>query len=88
MPLIPLALLKRNALRKGVFGPSTGWKAVAVVAFGGPLLRRLGSKQADVLTIEKLKPGESVTVSTFPALTRTERKVAKRARRQARRTAA
>ena len=84
MPLIPVVAvttLKRQALRKGVMGPSTGWKIVAVFAFGGPIVRRLVSKQTDVLTIETLKPGESVNISTYPALTRAERKQAKRARR-------
>lgn len=91
MPLIPAvvaATVKRNAIRKGVFGSSTGWKAVAVVAFGGSLLRRLASKQADVLTVDKLEPGQSILVSTFPAPTRAQRKATKRDRRRSRRPAA
>lgn len=86
MPLIPVvavATLKRQALRKGVLGQSSAWKLVAVVAFGGPLLRRMVSKKTDVLTVEKLEPGQAILITTMAALNRAERKQAKRARRSA-----
>lgn len=67
MPLVPVlavATLKRRALRQGVFGQSLGWRLVAVVVFGGPLLRRLVSKQSEVLAVDTLRPGESILVTT------------------------
>jgi hypothetical protein len=86
MPLIPavaVATLKRQSLRKGVLGQSLAWKLVAVVAFGGPLIRRMVSRNADVLTVEKLEPGQAILITTMAALSRAERKQAKRARRAA-----
>jgi hypothetical protein len=86
MPLVPVvvtATLKREALRKGIFGQSLAWKLVAVVAFGGPLVRRLVSKSPDVLTVEKLQPGQAILITTMAALSRAERKQARRARRAA-----
>lgn len=84
MPLIPAAamvVLKRSALRKGVFGASTGWKAVAAVVFGGTFLRRLVSKQAEVVSVEKLRPGQTVTITSIERTTRRQRRRA--GRRQA-----
>jgi hypothetical protein len=84
MPLIPVAavsLLKRRAVRKGVMGQSTAWRAVALVAFVGPFVRRRLSKDADTLAIDALKPGESILIRTAPAPTRAERKQARKVRK-------
>ncbi|CAN5395790.1 hypothetical protein BH23ACT3_BH23ACT3_07230 [soil metagenome] len=86
MPLIPVvvaATLKRKALRKGILGQSLLWKLVAVAAFGGPLIRRMVSKHPDVLTVEKLEPGQAMLIITMAALNRAERKQARRTRRAA-----
>ncbi len=77
MALIPaatVAVLKRRALRDGIFGQSTAWKLVAVVAFGGPLLRRLVSKRSEVVLIEELRPGESMQITPIAPAGRRSRR--------------
>lgn len=77
----PAFLIRQNALYKGVLGPSRGWKLVALVVFGRGLARRFFGKRPDHLGIEKLVPGQSVTVSAIAPPTRQERRAARRARR-------
>ena len=86
--LSPAFLIRNNALYRGVLGPSKFWKAVAVVVFGRGLLRQVFGKHPDVLGTEKLRAGQSVTITSIPASTRAERKQAKRARRRRARRAA
>lgn len=82
MPLIPttaIVLLKRNALRKGVMGNSGGWKAIAVVVFGGRFLKKILVKEPEVVSVEKLRPGQTVTITSIERDTRRNRRRARRA---------
>ncbi|MEX2626285.1 MAG: hypothetical protein WD225_05340 [Ilumatobacteraceae bacterium] len=77
MPLLPAAavsVLKRRALRDGIFGQSTAWRVVAVVAFGAPLVRRLVAKRPDVVLIEELLPGESMQITPIAPTSRRSRR--------------
>lgn len=81
MPLVPLttvAVLKRRALREGVFGGSWQWRLVAVVVFGLPLLRRAMSKEAEVVLIEELRAGDRMVITPIAAPSRRERRRARR----------
>lgn len=55
-----------NAVRKGLLGGDRRWQA----AFVAILVLRIGRKalvrDAETLTIERLQPGESVTIRTLP----------------------
>jgi hypothetical protein len=76
MMLRPSILLRRKALRAGVFGNSTLWKVMAVVLFGSSTLRRVFGKQPEVIETAVLKgAGHLMTIET---MSRTE------ARRRAR----
>lgn len=75
LPAAAVAVVKRRALRDGIFGQSAAWKFVAVVAFGGPLLRRLIAKRPEVVLIEELRPGESMQITPIaPAGRRSRRR--------------
>ena len=75
--LAPSVLLRRNALYKGLLGGSRGWLAVGAVMWGGGFLKRALGKQTEVLTIEKLAPGQGLRIDTFKPDTR---RAARRAR--------
>ena len=77
MALVPLAALRRKALVRGVLGGDRGWLAVGAVLWGGGLLKRAVTKQTELLTIEKLAPGQGLRIDTFKPDTR---RAARRAR--------
>lgn len=58
-----LALVRRRALRRGLWEGRPGWRAVAVVWLGASALRRLMGPRNVTLTSEKLRPGQTVVVS-------------------------
>lgn len=65
--LRPAVVVRRKALYDGVFGPSVVWKAVAAVVFGRGVLRRLVSKQPEVIGTERLEPGQWIRIEALPA---------------------
>ncbi len=76
----PTTLLRHNALHKGLLGGRRGWLLVGAFMWGPRLLKRLLGRTEEVLTIERLAPGETVTITTLRPPTRAERKAAARAR--------
>jgi hypothetical protein len=68
--LRPSALLRRNALYRGVLGGSPAWMAVGAVIFGKRFAKKAFGKQVQVLTIEKLLPGQSMRIDTIKPKTR------------------
>lgn len=76
----PKTFLRHNALHKGVLGGRRGWLLVGVFMWGPRLLRRVFGRTEEVLTTERLAPGETVTITTLRPPTRAERKAAARAR--------
>jgi hypothetical protein len=58
------AFLRARSLRRGFFGGSRGWFAVGVVVWGARLMRRLVGRRPEVVAVEKVDPGRSVTVSS------------------------
>lgn len=77
--LSPTALLRRNAIYKGVFGGSRGWMAVGVVLWSPRLFRKYFGKQPEIVATEKLTAGQFVRVESIAAPTRKQRKAIKRA---------
>lgn len=68
--LRPSFVIRRNAMRKGVLGPSTMWKAVAVVVFGRRTLKLLFGRHAEDLGKRTLGVGQVLTVAAAVPLTR------------------
>lgn len=81
MGLIPVVLrpgfiLRRNAMRKGLLGPSNLWKIVALVVFGRSTITRMFGRRPDVLGTRTIGVGHVVSVAVAAPL---GRKQAKRA---------
>jgi hypothetical protein len=72
--LSPAILIRRTALTKGVLGPSRLWRFVAIVVFGWRFLNRFFGREEETLTIDRLAPGESLTVRTVRPPTRREKR--------------
>ncbi|MGB0114599.1 MAG: hypothetical protein WBP59_15380 [Ilumatobacteraceae bacterium] len=79
MALVPITLrpsfiIRRNAMRKGVLGPSTLWKVVAVYVFGRGTLKKVFGKHPEVLAKRKIGVGHVMTVAAAVPLTRKQSK--------------
>lgn len=85
MPLVPHAyrpsvVIRRKALRLGVFGASKLWKAVAVVVFGKTTMKKFFGRNEEVVQVARLKGGgRLMQVETIKPLTRRDRRRARRA---------
>jgi hypothetical protein len=85
--LSPFALARRNGLYKGLIGGDRRWLAVGGTLWGLRLLRKAMGKSEQVVAVEKLKPGEWMSLRTIsPAEQHAERLAAKQARRTGKRT--
>ena len=76
-------LVRRRALMEGVFGNDRAWRVVAAVLFGRSLMKKLFGRTTEVLTIERLAPGQGMVLRTIPYVSRRARRRAARARRVA-----
>ena len=56
-------LLRRNGVRKGIFGGSRGWAAVAVGTWGYTTLKRMARREPELVFSEELKPGQRIIIS-------------------------
>ena len=57
--------LVRIGFARGI-GGSRAWLTVGVVAGGLRLLRRMAKREADVVYLEELHPGQSLVIEHFP----------------------
>ena len=57
--------LVRIGFARGI-GGSRAWLAVGIVAGGLRMLRKLAKREADVVYLEELHPGQSVVIQHFP----------------------
>jgi hypothetical protein len=73
-----MALLRRNALYKGLFGGARGWMAVGAVLWMPRVLKRLFGRNEEIVATEVLKPGESVHLAAIRPPTRRMRRAAAR----------
>jgi len=79
MALVPVTarpsfIIRRNALRKGVLGPSVLWKVVAVFVFGGSTVKKVFGKQPQNLGMRTIRVGSVMTVAASAPLTRRQAK--------------
>jgi hypothetical protein len=62
--LVPaLAGLRRRAMRQGLLEGKSGWQAIALVMLGISVIKRLSGPKVEILASEKLRPGQSVSVT-------------------------
>ncbi len=72
--LRPKYLIRRRALRSGVFGPSRLWRYIAFAIIFENGLRRFFGKQPDRLGTRRIGVGHVITVASYVPLTRKQRK--------------
>lgn len=75
--LSPTALVRRNAIYKGVLGGSRPWMVLGGIFWFATFLRRSLGKNPVLVATEVLRPGEFVTIRTISPPTRAQRKAAK-----------
>lgn len=80
MLLRPMSYLRRNALRKGLLGGNPAWVVVGVMVWAPRVMRRLFGRTEELVSSERLKPGQFVRVEALPTPTRAQRKAARRAK--------
>jgi len=84
--LSPLALARRNGLYKGLIGGDRRWLVVGGVVWGARFLRKSLGKSEQVVALEKLQPGQWMSLRTIsPAQLKAEKRGRKVARKAARR---
>lgn len=76
----PMALLRANAVRKGVMRGSGPWTVVAVVLWAPKVLRWLFGRRSEVLGTVKVAPGEAIRIDAVRAAPGRRRTSAKSAR--------
>jgi hypothetical protein len=63
--LSPSAFMRREAVRRGMFGGDRSWQMIGAVYFGSRFLRSVVGKQVEVVSVEELKRGQTVTVTAL-----------------------
>ncbi len=82
--LSPIAYGRRNGLYKGLLGGDRRWLAVGGTLWAMRALRKAFGHTETVVTLEKMEPGQWMSLRTIAPPTRRERKAAKRAGRATR----
>lgn len=72
--LRPKYLVRRKALRNGLFGPSHLWRAIAFWIIGSNALKKTFGKSPERLGKRRIGVGHVLTVATSAPLTRKQRK--------------
>jgi hypothetical protein len=75
-------LIRTRATSKGLFGGSRGWMTVWALLTGKKFVGKYLGKDAQIVSLERLKPGESMTLSAIATPTRKERKSAVRSAKE------
>ncbi|MFZ9540895.1 MAG: hypothetical protein ACO292_07120 [Ilumatobacteraceae bacterium] len=60
-----LSYLRARSLKDGFGRGRRGWFIVGVVVWGARLLRRVTGRRPQVVSIESLKPGQTMSVSAL-----------------------
>jgi hypothetical protein len=71
--LSPASLIRTRAITHGVIGGGRGWQIIAALIFGRRFLQRALGRTPETLTIDTLKPGQSMTITTMPVGKRSRR---------------
>lgn len=72
------AVVRSKAVRKGLIGGSRGWMVVGVLVYGWKALRWLTARRPELVSVERIEPGQTVQITTVAAPSRRERRAAKR----------
>lgn len=83
--LRPSYYIRRASINKGLFGDDRFWRMVFILMTGRKVLRKLMGSGAEVVALEKLKPGQFVRIEAIDPQTLDPQK---RSRRRLRRASA
>ena len=73
--------LRTRGFKDGVLSGRQGWLVIGALVWTGRLLKRLLSRPAQLVAVERLEPGQSLTVSALvpeEGTTRTNRRARRR----------
>jgi hypothetical protein len=70
----PVGVLRRNGLRQGLLQGNTGWLAVWIAITTGASLKRHLTRREQVVTADRLRPGQGLIIRTIPVQSAKERK--------------
>ena len=70
--------MRRRAVTHGVLGGDRFWRGVAAVIFGASFLKRTVGRTEEILTVDRLRAGESLLVRTILPTSRRERRASRR----------
>lgn len=76
------ALARRNGIYKGLLGGNRRWLAIGGVFWGVRVMKKMLGKNEEFVTLEKLQPGQWLSLQAIPAPTRKERRAARATRRE------
>ncbi|MCU1396245.1 MAG: hypothetical protein JWM34_4673 [Ilumatobacteraceae bacterium] len=77
----PFAMGRRNGLYKGLLGGDRRWLVIGGALWGARFLRKALGKNEEVVTIEKMEPGQWMSLRTIsPKQQKAEKQAAKLAR--------
>lgn len=57
--------LRTRGIKDGIFAGRRGWMAIGLVMWSGRLLKRLMARSSEPVAVEKLEPGQSITISAL-----------------------
>jgi hypothetical protein len=77
---LPSLLIRRRALARGVFGDNTLWRVVAAILFGMSMLKRIFRGGEEIVTVERMRPGETMVLRTIAPVPRRGRRRTARAK--------
>lgn len=78
-----LAIVRRASVRKGLLGDDSVWRMIFFIIYGRRVLRRVMGSEPETVAIEKLQPGQFVSIEAIDPQTLGS----KRRRRKATRSA-
>lgn len=82
--LKPSVLLRRKALRSGLFGGQRGWLSVWIIMFVWRRLKALfGFGDPQPVMVEDVEPGQRFVIAHEPSTSRRKRRKAAKAQRKA-----
>ncbi len=81
--LSPFALARHNAIYKGVLGGDRKWMYIGGAVWGVRSLRKALGKNEQIVALEKMEPGQWMSLRTIPPTTRKQRRAADKRAEQA-----
>ena len=63
--LRPSYYIRRASINKGLFGDDRFWRIVFILMTGRKVLRKVMGSEAEVVALEKLKPGQFVRIEAI-----------------------